>query len=321
MPAWFRLLRPGDWTKNVFVLIAPVFWVASHADEAASGDLRPIVVATALAFAAFCLCASGFYAINDALDAPRDRTHPVKRKRPVAAGEISPSAARAFGILLVAGGVALAFAAGRGAGFTLVAYTVLQVLYNAAFKRWPVIDVSAVAIGFALRAAGGALAIDTPISPWLVAVVFSLTLYLGFIKRLCDLSSARLAGNADWRSPAGYDDPLELSWLLGLSGTLTVVGYLTYSLSRHAVEIFGVRAAGLALLTPRVIVATFRFYRRARLGQSDSPLAALREDPAVLASIVLFTVGTLAVLYAPGVGEALGELFLFESESASAPAA
>ena len=318
MPAWFRLLRPGDWTKNVFVLIAPVFWVAGHPAEASSGDLRPIVVATALAFAAFCLCASGFYAINDAIDAPRDRTHPVKRKRPVAAGEVSPAVAKVGGGLLVAGGLAVAFAAGTGAGFTLVAYSVLQVLYNAAFKRWPVIDVSTVAIGFSMRAACGALAIGTPISPWLVAVVFSLTLYLGFIKRLCDLSSARLAGNPDWRSPAGYDDPLELSWLLGMSGTLTVVGYLAYSLSRHALEIFGVRAAGFALLTPLVIVATFRFYRRARLGQSDSPLAALREDPAVLASIALFTAGTLAVLYAPGVGEALGRLFLFEDPPAPA---
>jgi decaprenyl-phosphate phosphoribosyltransferase len=311
MPAWLRLLRPGDWTKNVFVLIAPIFWVAGHPDDATSSALGPIAADTALAFVAFCLCASGFYAINDAFDAPRDRTHPVKRKRPVAAGEIRPGAAVGVGALLVAAGIGVAFAAGREAGLTLVAYAILQALYNAAFKRWPVIDVSAVAIGFSLRAACGALAIGTPISPWLVAVVFSLTLYLGFIKRLCDLSSARLAGNAEWRSPAGYDDPLELSWLLGLSATLTVVGYLTYALSQHAFEIFGVRAAGFALLTPLVIVAIFRFQRRARLGQSDSPLAALREDPTVLASIVLFTAGTLATLYAPGVGETLGKLFLF----------
>jgi hypothetical protein len=90
-----------------------------------------------------------------------------------------------------------------------------------------------------------------------------------------------------------------------------VVWYLTYALSQHALEIFGVRATGFALLTPLVIVAIFRFYRRARLGQSDSPLAALREDPVVLGSVVLFTAGTLAVLYAPGVGDALGGLFLF----------
>jgi decaprenyl-phosphate phosphoribosyltransferase len=313
MPAWFRLLRPGDWTKNVFVLIAPVFWLASRRAGEHPGDLGPIVMATALAFAAFCLCASGFYAVNDAIDAPRDRTHPVKRKRPVASGEISPGAAKAVGAVLIAAGIAVAFAAGRGAGMTLVAYAILQALYNAAFKRWSVIDVSTVAIGFSMRAACGALAIGTPISPWLVALVFSLTFYLGFIKRLCDLSSARLAGNDAWRSPAGYDDPIELSWLLGLGATLTVVGYLTYALSRHAGEIFGVRSAGLALLTPFVIIAIFRFYRRARLGQSDSPLAALREDPVVLGSIILFTAGTLAVLYAPGVGDALGGLFLFEA--------
>lgn len=313
MSAWIRLLRPGDWTKNVFVLIAPIFWVASRQAAESGADLRSIAVATALSFLAFCLCASGFYAVNDAMDAPRDRTHPVKRKRPVASGEISPGAARAAGAILVAAGIAVAFAAGRGAGLTLVAYSILQVLYNLAFKRWPVVDVATLAVGFSMRAACGALAIDTRISPWLVAIIFALTLYLGFIKRLCDLSSARLAGNSEWKSPAGYDDPLELSWLLGLSATITVVGYLTYALSRHASEIFGVRTAGFALLTPLVILAIFRFYRRARLGQSDSPLSALREDPAVLASIVLFSVSTILILYAPGVDDVLGGLFLSES--------
>jgi len=308
--AWWRLLRPGDWTKNVFTLVALVFWIPSRFGSAEPGELREKAIAAGLAFLAFCFCASGFYAVNDALDAPRDRTHPVKRRRPVASGAIAPRAAFVGGLVLVAAGIGVAFLAGAATGWVLVGYAVLQALYNLAFKRWPVIDVSAVAIGFSLRAAAGALAIGTPISPWLVVMVFTLTLYLGFIKRLCDLSSARLAGNPDWRSPAGYDDPLELAWLLGLSATVTVVGFLSYSLSWHAASIFGVRAVGFALLSPLVILAIFRFYRRARIGLSDSPLAALREDPAVLAAIGLFTLGTLVILYLPGMPEALGQLFL-----------
>lgn len=84
--AIIRLMRPGDWVKNVFVLPALVFalpTVAFSAEARAAGvpDLLPMIGATFLAFLAFCLMASGFYAINDVVDAPKDRLHPVKRHR------------------------------------------------------------------------------------------------------------------------------------------------------------------------------------------------------------------------------------------------
>ena len=70
-----RLMRPGDWVKNVFVLPAAVFWLAGTWGEvipAAHASLGEAVASTALAFVAFCLLSSGFYSINDVLDAPRD---------------------------------------------------------------------------------------------------------------------------------------------------------------------------------------------------------------------------------------------------------
>ncbi|MFM7807679.1 MAG: hypothetical protein ACKPEA_07070, partial [Planctomycetota bacterium] len=85
MAPWLRLLRPGDWTKNVFVLIAFLFWAANAVRTEPSGAVVAKLWATLLAFVAFCLVASGFYCVNDALDAEKDRAHPVKRSRPVAA--------------------------------------------------------------------------------------------------------------------------------------------------------------------------------------------------------------------------------------------
>lgn len=320
MRDWLRLLRPGDWTKNVFVLVAFLFWLPTHLGGTTPDDLGSKLLAVALAFAAFCAAASGFYAVNDALDVERDRTHPVKRLRPVASGAIDPGRAIGGGIALIVVGVALGFAAGVGAGSCLVAYVLLQVFYNLGLKRAIFVDVTTIAIGFTLRAACGALAIGVQISPWLAACVFALTLYLGFIKRLCDLSSARRAGNESWRSPAGYDNPFELNWLLGLSGTLTILMYLLYALSTHAQRIFGVRAIGLALLTPLVLVVVHRFFRRANEGLSDSPLRALLEDRAVAFAITLFLVGGAVVMYVPQASELLGDLFLAEPAMAQSPA-
>ena len=101
-----------------------------------------------------------------------------------------------------------------------------------------------------------------------------------------------------------------MDWLLGISAVLAVVAYLMYTLSSHAWQLFGARALGLALLSPLVLIAIHRFYRRARQGTSDSPLSALRQDRAVLAAVVLFVLGVFASLYLDFVQTILEKLFV-----------
>ena len=192
----------------------------------------------------------------------------------------------------------------------LLTYAVLQILYNALLKRVLFVDVVTIAIGFSLRAAAGAVAIDVQMSIWLLLCVFFLCLYLGFVKRLCDISSAEQGRDVQWRPSAPYDDRNELNWLLGVSAVLAVVAYLMYTLSDWTWGRFGTGAWGLALLTPLVLIAIHRFYRRASKGASDSPLAALRQDRAVLASVVLFVIGVLASLYLEFVQTILDTLFV-----------
>jgi hypothetical protein len=164
------------------------------------------------------------------------------------------------------------------------------------------------------------VAIEIQISIWLLLCVFFLTLYLGFIKRLCDLTSAKAMDDNEWSSPAGYDDRIELNWLLGVSAVLAIVTYLMYALSDHAMAIFGSRALGFALLTPVVMIAIHRFYRRATEGASDSPLAALRDDRIVQAAVVLFGAGVLVSLFVPQAQRLLDELYIVGESREVAPA-
>lgn len=313
-------MRPGDWTKNVFVL--PAFVFTLPAALAAGADAVPSIpdsaIRTALAFACFCAIASGFYCINDVLDAEDDRTHPVKRKRPIASGDVSPTTGTLTAVTLISVALATAFTVRPALGLVLIAYGMLQVGYNLGVKRVIFVDVVALALGFALRAVAGAVAIGVPISAWLLLCVFFLCLYLGFIKRQCDMSSAAAEGDGEWKSPAGYDDPGELNWLLGMSAVLSITTYLMYALSDHARAQFGAGSVGFALLSPLVMISVHRFYRRARLGRSDSPLGALREDRTVLVSVILFGAGTLTILYVPGVSELLESVFLVGAPIAGA---
>ncbi len=306
-----KLMRPGDWVKNVFVLIAPVFSLA--AVRGAQEPVLPVIADALLAVVAFCCLASGFYALNDVVDVEKDRRHPVKRRRPVASGAVTAPRAVALGLGLIALAFALAAAVNLPLMATLLAYALLQVSYNLGIKRVMLVDVIAIATGFALRATAGAVAIDVRISVWLLLCVFFLCLYLGFIKRLCDLASADAASGSDWTSPAGYDDRDEISWLLAVSAVVAIVTYLMYALSEHARSLFGSRAIGFALLSPLVMITIHRFYRRASRGMSDSPLTALREDRVVLSTILLFGAGVLATLYVPQVESILARIFFLEA--------
>lgn len=299
------LTRPGDWIKSVFVFVPIVFWLAGAGRATPLDEAMVRLLDAAIAFVAFCLVASGFYCMNDALDAPEDRTHPVKRRRPVASGAVSVRAAWTLGISLVLASLAVAATVRMALVGVIVFYVLMQVAYNLRLKRTPFVDVGTISLGFVLRAIAGGVAVDVPVSIWLLLCVFFLTLYLGFIKRLCDLSSAENARRAgvqvSWRPRAGYESRDELNWLLAVSGVMTVLMYLMYALSEHARSLFGARAAGFALLSPLVVVVIHRFYRRANQGLSDSPLEILTHDRTVLVAVLCFTAGTLATLFVPQV--------------------
>lgn len=317
MRHFVRLMRPGDWTKNLFVLPAFIFSLPGLIDSEEA--VWPWVASTALTIVAFSLVSSGFYALNDVFDVVSDRAHPVKCKRPVASGAISPRTAAIFGVVLVAVGLVCAGLVNGAVVATLGAYAVLQLSYNGLLKRVLFVDVVAIALGFGLRAASGAVAIEVTMSIWLVLCVFFLCLYLGFIKRLCDIASAEAAGDSTWRTAAGYDNRAELNWLLAISAVLAVMMYIMYTLSPHARELFQSRAYGFALLTPLVLIAVHRFYRRANEGLSDSPLSAIKGDRAVLIAVFLFGVGTLITLYAPGVPGLLEAMFELEIAKEALP--
>jgi decaprenyl-phosphate phosphoribosyltransferase len=174
-----RTARPKQWLKNVLVFAAP----------GAAGVLdQPEELGLALlAFAAFCFAASGTYFWNDVLDVEADRAHPTKSTRPIAAGDVSLATGRALGTVLPAVALALAALTGRWQTIAVVAvYLAVTLSYSAIWKHIAVIDLVAIASGFVLRAAAGAVAVDVPMSSWFVLVTTFGSLFIVTGKRYAE---------------------------------------------------------------------------------------------------------------------------------------
>src|SRR6185369_13036296 len=153
-----ELVRVRHWVKNAFVVL-PVFFDPTHVSGAA-------LVRVGLGVVAFCLASSAVYVLNDLADRERDRRHPEKRLRPLAAGRVSEAGALALAGGLVMAAVALASALSASFLAVLGAYVALNAAYSFRLKDVSIVDVLCIASGFVLRVEGGGALIDVWPSPW-----------------------------------------------------------------------------------------------------------------------------------------------------------
>jgi len=283
--ALLRALRPLQWTKNSLLLAALVF------DRRVFEGQR--LAESLLAVVAFCCICSGIYLVNDIRDAESDRLHPKKRLRPIAAGEVTPAQATVLAGILFAAGFSLAWLI-RPAFLGIAAvYVALMMAYSFGLKRLVILDVFAIAAGFVIRAAGGAVAIAVPISPWLYVCTMLGALLMGFGKRRHELATLEEAAGKHRANLDAYSLPL-LDQLIGIVASATVIAYSLYTFDASNVP--GNHA--MMLTIPFVVYALFRYlYLVYRRDLGGSPEVLLFTDPPLLVSIVGWALSSLVILY------------------------
>ncbi|MFF0422926.1 MULTISPECIES: decaprenyl-phosphate phosphoribosyltransferase [unclassified Streptomyces] len=223
-----RTARPRQWVKNVLVLAAP----------AAAGRLGSWQTGArlALVFALFTAAASAVYLLNDARDAEADRAHPVKRRRPVASGQVPAALATATGVLLALGSAgAAALLCGPLTAALLVAYLGIQVAYCVRLKHVLVVDLAVVATGFLMRAMIGGVALGIPLSRWFLITTGFGALFMVAAKRYSEAVQMEGAEGATrallTQYTTGY---LRFVWQLA-AGT-AVLGYCLWALEAGPAE-------------------------------------------------------------------------------------
>jgi 4-hydroxybenzoate polyprenyltransferase len=281
---WLYALRPRQWTKNGLVFVGLVFSLnLGRPDQ---------VLRVLIAFAVLCALASAAYLINDAIDAPQDRLHPAKRLRPIAAGLIAPAHAVGVAVVLIVG--ALAVAASLSWSFLLVgaSYLGLTATYSLWLKRYPLIDVFAIAAGFVLRAVAGAVVIDVIISAWLLLCTLLGALFIALAKRRQELATLEVGAAAHRASLARLTTDY-LDQLILMMATCSIMAYSLYTFSERPGH-----PPLLMLTTPLVIYGIFRYLYLVRVeGLGGSPEEVLLGDPPLLATVALWGLLSVAILY------------------------
>jgi 4-hydroxybenzoate polyprenyltransferase len=174
-----KALRPHQWLKNALIFVPLLL---GHRVT----DVRS-AMGSALAFVAFCLCASSIYVLNDILDVAADRAHPRKRSRSFASGELSIFHGAGMFAALITGAVLVALWLPLEAQLLLLLYATLSVAYSVRLKEELLIDVMILAVLYTLRILAGGAASGIRISVW--TLTFSVFLFLGLaiVKRLIEL--------------------------------------------------------------------------------------------------------------------------------------
>lgn len=282
-------LRPQQWTKNLFVLAALPFGLKLF-------DTAAVTMALA-AFVVFCALSGVVYLVNDLFDREADRLHPVKRLRPIAAGDLAPATAALAAVLL--GAVALGAAAWIGSRFAAAAaaYLALFALYSRWLKHLVIIDVLSIAIGFVLRTYAGAVAIAVPVSDWLLVCTVLLALFLGLSKRRHELTLLA-DGAVGHRRILDEYNPYLLDQMIGVVTASTLMAYIIYCTSSDTVERFGTH--NLVLTIPFPIYGILRYlYLVHRREGGGNPSELLITDRPLLICVGLWGLVTTAVIYRP----------------------
>lgn len=294
-------MRPRQWLKNLGLYAPLVFW----------GELfRPdgFLKVSQAAFL-FCLVSSAVYLVNDVIDADRDRQHPFKKNRPIAAGKLSVKTTVAVAGALLLLGFGGAFLLETYFFFPVLLYFLLQIFYSFWLRQTIILDALAIALGFILRVFAGAWVLPVPLSSWLVLSAIGLALLLAFGKRRSErtiLASEGL-GLKTRKILEHYPDTL-LDAMISMSAAYAIISYSLFAFQTSplpATPLFETflpatiaRPKLMMLTVPIVIYAVARYlYVIYEKKEGESPEKVLLSDHPLLASVATWTIAVIVIIY------------------------
>ena len=298
--ASIKVLRPVHWIKNVS-LFAALFLTGALFDK---GQISLVLGA----FIAFCAASSATYIVNDIFDIKRDKLHPQKKFRPIAAGTLPIPFAIVEAGFLVALALLISFTLNSLLFLLIVAYLTMQILYSLGLKNIAIVDIVIIATGFVIRVYAGAFVINAHLSVWFLLCVISVALFLASGKRRAELGLVGEANDVTRKSLREYKRELLNSYVTMFANASWMSWALyTFFESPKATVPFWLVLAELSKTTtinkllmltiPVTIFGIMRYESLIFEDRSETPEKLLLTDRSLIAAVILWVVIVHWVLY------------------------
>lgn len=285
MKHYLKLMRVHHYIKNLLVFAA----------LACSGQLlnQKKLAFGVIAFIAFSMVSSTVYIVNDIRDREKDRKHPTKCKRPIAAGTVTVRQACGLTIVLLV--IALVC---NGMIFQPVStlllglYLLLNLAYSFGLKNIPIVDVTILVAGFLIRIMYGAFVTGITISNWLYLTVIALSFYFSLGKRRNELKNI---GDGETRQVLKSYPISFLNKSMCMCLTLANVFYALWSMDERTKTFYNMEY--LILTVPIVLLITMKYSLDIE-GESDGdPVEVLIHDKILLILCMLYLAIMFIILY------------------------
>jgi decaprenyl-phosphate phosphoribosyltransferase len=292
---YIKALRPHQWTKNL-IIFAPGFFAQQLSIKS--------IILVGTTFSLFCIISSGFYLINDLFDRKLDSLHPIKKNRPIASGRISIKLTWILAITLILLSCIASIFLDRTLGIALVLYGILQVLYNLCLKNMIFIDIMAISGGFVLRAYGGAVILNLPVSPWFLLFTSMLALYLALEKRKAEYY--RNLNRHDLIKTRTSLQLYSISILEKIELISISILLLSYSLWSFGPILQGSPTPWMMITIPILMYGVFRYQllssfmtqhaSDSSLYDTERPSRVLLNDRVIISTLVIYVLVTFLIL-------------------------
>ena len=280
-------MRIKQWVKNLFIFAGIVF----------AGKLFHIelLLEVCTGFVLFGLAASSIYIFNDIHDLEHDKTHPVKKNRPLAAGLISIH--RAYIIAIIGAVIAIigAFVLDLRFFGIVICYLVINIAYTMKIKELVILDVMCIASGFVLRVFAGSLLSDASPSEWVIVCTITLSLFLGFSKRRQELALTGSKANSQRKVLGNYSIGF-LDQMISVATASTVIAYALYSVSPQTV--YRLNTRNLAFTIPFVLYGIYRYlFLMHQKKSGEDPTTEMFTDLPLIINGILWLLIVLVIIY------------------------
>jgi len=300
-----RTARPRQWLKNLSLFAALFF----------SGFMfEPgYFIRVTWAFVIFTIVTSCVYVVNDIIDAPQDRLHPFKKKRPIPSGNLSVSVATFFAIAGFFTSIYLAWTTSTFFLAIILFYILLHTFYSFKLKHQPILDVFAIAAGFILRVYAGALVVNLHMSVWFLLTVVSVSLFLAVGKRQSErtLLKGTVGDLTGHRQTLSRYTPRLLDIYTGMFANATWLSYALFSFNYSPVKPQGLLLSLYTLFprtftseklmmatVPLVIYGVMRYLQLVyEQNRGESPERVLLSDEPLIAAVLTWLLLSFTIIY------------------------